>query len=108
VVARDIGYVELYTRGRQCAVDYFVLSLGFEQVAESADHGRNSVLPRQGSMQLLVTTGPAAGAFSGPEPAIRRQLMLDAVTVSFDDAPGRHRAACDREPRRVTAARGAA
>jgi isomerase DpgB len=44
-----------------------------------------------------------AAAFSGPELAIRRQLMLDASTVTFEEALGRHLAACDRELRRLSA-----
>jgi isomerase DpgB len=40
-------------------------------------------------------------ARSGPELAVRRQLMLDATTTSFEDALGRHLAACDRELRRL-------
>lgn len=43
------------------------------------------------------------GAFSGPELSIRRQLMLDATTASFEDALGAHLAACDRALRRVSA-----
>jgi len=42
-------------------------------------------------------------AFSGAELAIRRQLMADAPTVSFEDALGRHLAACDRALRRAAA-----
>jgi isomerase DpgB len=33
---------------------------------------------------------------AGPGLAIRRQLMLDAATTSFEEALGRHLAACDR------------
>ena len=42
-------------------------------------------------------------AFSGPELAVRRQLMLDAGTVTFEEALGVHLAACDRALRRVSA-----
>jgi isomerase DpgB len=42
-------------------------------------------------------------AFSGAELAIRRQLMLDASTASFEDALGVHLAACDRALRRMSA-----
>lgn len=41
-------------------------------------------------------------SYSGTELAIRRQLMLDATTTSFEDALGRHLAACDRALRRAT------
>jgi isomerase DpgB len=51
----------------------------------------------------LAAAAEFTGTFSGAELAIRRQLMLDAVTVSFEDALGRHLAACDRTLRRVSA-----
>jgi isomerase DpgB len=41
-------------------------------------------------------------AVSGPELAIRRQLILDATTADFDDALGVHLAACDRALRRAS------
>ncbi len=41
------------------------------------------------------------GAFAGAEMSIRRQLMLEATEVSFEDALGSHLAACDRELRRM-------
>lgn len=40
---------------------------------------------------------------SGPDLAIRRQLMLDAAVVDFDDALGVHLAACDRVLRHLPA-----
>jgi isomerase DpgB len=42
-------------------------------------------------------------AFSGTELSIRRQLMLDAASVSFEEALGVHLAACDRTLRRASA-----
>ncbi|RMI37248.1 enoyl-CoA hydratase/isomerase family protein [Actinomadura harenae] len=45
------------------------------------------------------------GVHSGPELSIRRQLMLDAVTTSYEDALGAHLAACDRELRRSVGVR---
>jgi isomerase DpgB len=54
-------------------------------------------------VSALATAAELTGAFPGAELAIRRQLMLDAATVSFEDALGRHLAACDRELRRVSA-----
>lgn len=41
--------------------------------------------------------------FAGTELAIRRQLLLDAHTVPFEEALGAHLAACDRELRRTSA-----
>jgi isomerase DpgB len=43
----------------------------------------------------------AAAAARGTELAIRRQLMLEAMTTTFEDALGVHLAACDRALRRV-------
>ncbi|MER7707498.1 enoyl-CoA-hydratase DpgB [Kitasatospora sp. NPDC097605] len=44
-----------------------------------------------------------AGAVSGSELAIRRQLLDDAVATGFDEALGVHLAACDRALRRAAA-----
>jgi isomerase DpgB len=52
--------------------------------------------------RALAAAAELTNAFSGAELAIRRQLMLDAATVSFEDALGRHLAACDRARRRVS------
>jgi isomerase DpgB len=46
------------------------------------------------------------GAVAGTELAIRRQLLLDAPTTSFEEALGGHLAACDRALRRAAAAGG--
>lgn len=54
----------------------------------------------------LARAAEIAERHAGPELAIRRQLMLDATTTSFEDALGSHLAACDRALR--LAATGAA
>jgi isomerase DpgB len=51
----------------------------------------------------LAAAARVTGAFSGAELAIRRQLMFDASTTSFEDALGVHMAACDRALRRASA-----
>ena len=43
----------------------------------------------------------AVTAAQGAELAIRRQLMLDALTSTFEEALGVHLAACDRSLRRL-------
>lgn len=57
-----------------------------------------------------ITSDPAAatqaavvmlGRVAGAEHAIRRQLLLEAATTSYEDALGAHLAACDRELRRL-------
>jgi isomerase DpgB len=57
--------------------------------------------------KALQAVAELVSPLSGPELAIRRQLMCDAATTSFEDALGRHLAACDRVLRR-SAARGVA
>ena len=51
----------------------------------------------------LAAAAGAAAAFPGAEMAIRRQLMLEAPTASFEDALGVHLAACDRALRHASA-----
>ncbi|WP_460849856.1 enoyl-CoA-hydratase DpgB [Phytohabitans suffuscus] len=51
----------------------------------------------------LAAMAETVSGFSGRELAIRRQLMFDAATTSFEDALGRHLAACDRAMRRWAA-----
>ncbi|RKT19027.1 (3,5-dihydroxycyclohex-3-enyl)acetyl-CoA dehydratase subunit B [Streptomyces sp. 1114.5] len=51
--------------------------------------------------RLGASTGTPAGRLCGAELAIRRQLMFDAGTVSFEEALGVHLAACDRVLRRT-------
>jgi 4-hydroxymandelate synthase len=63
MAASSIEYIELYTIDKEAAVDYFVSSLGFTQVAESVEVDRNSALLRQGEVDVVVTTGPATRDF---------------------------------------------
>lgn len=51
----------------------------------------------------LAAAAELAGAIPGAELAIRRQLMQDALSVSFEDALGTHLAACDRALRQAAA-----
>lgn len=63
MVAREIEYVELYANDQPAVLDYFISSLGFTQVAESAEDAKNSALLRQGRVQLIVTAGPGTTSF---------------------------------------------
>ncbi len=63
MAVRDIEYVELYATDRESVGHYFVSSLGFTQVAESADDDKSSVLLRQGQAQVVVTAGPGTREF---------------------------------------------
>ncbi|MGW4651160.1 enoyl-CoA-hydratase DpgB [Kitasatospora sp. NPDC004289] len=49
----------------------------------------------------LALADERAGAVPGTELAIRRQLMHDATTTTFEEALGVHLAACDRALRRA-------
>lgn len=51
----------------------------------------------------LTTALTLLGGISGAELAVRRQLMFDAASVSFEDALGVHLAAVDRTLRRAAA-----
>ncbi|MER5441849.1 4-hydroxyphenylpyruvate dioxygenase [Streptomyces sp. NPDC002790] len=65
MAVHDVAYVELYTSKKKSVVDYFVSSMGFRQTAESVGVDRSSALLQQGSVKLVVTTGPATWAFLG-------------------------------------------
>ncbi|WP_416978429.1 enoyl-CoA-hydratase DpgB [Streptomyces sp. T028] len=54
----------------------------------------------------LAAAAAAAGPRSGRELAIRRQLMRDAATTSFEEALGAHLAACDRMLRQASSGAG--
>ncbi|MFJ6659012.1 4-hydroxyphenylpyruvate dioxygenase [Streptomyces sp. NPDC091377] len=63
MAVHDVAYIELYTSNRKSVVDYFVSSMGFTQAAEAVAVDRSSALLRQGSVNLVVTTGPATWKF---------------------------------------------
>lgn len=63
MAAENIAYVELYASDERATVEYFVSCLGFTQVAECAASRSSSVLLRQGTVQLIVTGGPATQEF---------------------------------------------
>ncbi|NEE13295.1 4-hydroxyphenylpyruvate dioxygenase [Streptomyces sp. SID7499] len=57
MVAHDIAYVELYTRDKVPAIDYFVSAMGFTRFADCVEVDKSSVLLRQGDVRLVVTSG---------------------------------------------------
>jgi 4-hydroxymandelate synthase len=63
VVAQGIEYVELYASDQRAVLDYYTGSLGFTQIAESADNIKRSVLLRQGTVQVIVSAGPGTTDF---------------------------------------------
>jgi len=54
-----------------------------------------------GLAELTRTALNVLGGVSGKELAVRRRLLLDATTTSYEDALGAHLAACDRAVRRT-------
>ncbi|MGW2051069.1 4-hydroxyphenylpyruvate dioxygenase [Streptomyces sp. NPDC001858] len=63
MAVHDVAYVELYTSNKKSVVDYFVSSMGFTYAAEAVGVDRSSALLRQGTVQLVVTTGPVTWKF---------------------------------------------
>ncbi|MET8831849.1 4-hydroxyphenylpyruvate dioxygenase [Streptomyces sp. NPDC004610] len=63
MAVHDVAYIELYTSNRKSVVDYFVSSMGFTRTAEAVGVDRSSALLRQGTVHLVVTTGPATWKF---------------------------------------------
>jgi len=63
VAAQDVEYVEVYTSDKRTAVEYFVSSFGFIQVAESGGDGTHSSLLRQGTVQIVITAGRGTQEF---------------------------------------------
>jgi isomerase DpgB len=63
-----------------------------DELADDAEDAENA----------LAAAAGLTGAFAGAEVAIRRQLMIEALSESFEDALGRHLAACDRALRRAS------
>ena len=63
MVAQDIEYVELYATDANAAISHFSDALGFTPVAGSTGPGTESVLLRQGTVQIVVTEGPAVADY---------------------------------------------
>jgi isomerase DpgB len=85
--------------------------LGVARARRMVLHGAEITAARALQLDLVdVVTDDVPGALStagrlltqtpGPELAIRRRLLLEASSASFEDALGAHLAACDRELRR--------
>lgn len=56
-----------------------------------------------GDSAVAIEKAMAVAATRGAELAVRRQLMQEALTTSYEDALGVHLAACDRALRRLAA-----
>lgn len=103
MTAQDIEYTELYVSDERTAVEYLVSSFGFTRIAESSDAGAHSSLLRQGSAQVVVTTGrgteeflEAHGdgvadiAFACDDVSRTRDMALAAGASELMSEPGRH------------------
>lgn len=63
MAVHDIAYVELYAKNKASAVEHFVSTLGFTQVADCVQPDRSSALLRQNDVQIVVTSGPGVWSF---------------------------------------------
>lgn len=61
--AHDVEYMELYASDREQTTDHFVTSWGFRETAHAAADTGESVVLRQGNVQLVVTSGPVTRDF---------------------------------------------
>ncbi|WP_173141798.1 enoyl-CoA-hydratase DpgB [Kibdelosporangium persicum] len=56
---------------------------------------------RDAAVEAVRTRSAALSGDAGVDVAVRRRLLLDAATMSFEDALGAHLAACDRALRQT-------
>ncbi|MEU6278638.1 hypothetical protein ABZ871_40575 [Streptomyces populi] len=63
MAGHGIAYVELYAKDKQRTARHLVSALGFACVADSVASDRSSLLLRQGTDHLVVTSGPATWKF---------------------------------------------
>ncbi|MFG2378309.1 hypothetical protein ACGFY9_43500 [Streptomyces sp. NPDC048504] len=63
MAGHGIAYFELYAKDKQRTAQYLVSALGFECVADSVAPDRSSLLLRQDTASLVVTSGPATWGF---------------------------------------------
>jgi 4-hydroxymandelate synthase len=91
--AQDIAYIEFYTGDHRSALDYFVSSLGFMQVAESVASTGHSALLRQGDVRLVVTEGQPTRAFLEAHGDGIADIAFSCDAFSCDDVGGTRDAA---------------
>lgn len=63
MAVQEIAYVELYVDDLHSAVDYFTSGLGLVETARSVSTDRTCSLLEQGTVHLVVTSGPATRDF---------------------------------------------
>ncbi|MGW0330961.1 4-hydroxyphenylpyruvate dioxygenase [Streptomyces sp. NPDC003011] len=63
MTAYDVEYIEIYTADSRGTTAYFRSAFGFHEIARGTADGLDSVLLEQGGVRLVVSSGPAAGAF---------------------------------------------
>ncbi|WP_433733311.1 enoyl-CoA-hydratase DpgB [Nocardia sp. CA-129566] len=87
----------LYRLANQFGVAAARRLLLFAEEMTAADAERFGLIDETGDpVDILEARVPTLRARVGSELAIRRRLLLDATTVSFEDALGSHLAACSR------------
>lgn len=88
MAARDIEYVEYFASEAAAAVDYFSTSFGFTPVARNAAAATDSVLLTQGTVRLVITSGPGAEDFLA-----KHGDGIADIAISCDDPERSWRAA---------------
>lgn len=88
MAVQDIAHVEMYTRDKVSAIDYFVSAMGFTWIADSVEFDRSSALLRQGGVQLVVTSGRGIWKFLD-----RHGDGVADIALTCDDVAASHEAA---------------
>lgn len=59
----DIAHLEFYAQDREAVVGYFTESFGFAVTATCQEPGRSATLLRQGTVRLVIASGPETAEF---------------------------------------------
>lgn len=104
MAAQDIEYVELYTDNERAAVEYYGSSFGFIETAESDGDGTHSTLLRQGTVQLIVTSGRGTEEFleAHGEGVADVAFGCDDAPETFKQAAAAGASVLSSEPDRLT------
>jgi len=103
MAALEIEYTELYTSDQRACITHLVSSLGFSVMAEAESSLGNSVLLRQGPVQLIVTEGPRARAFLDKhgDGVADIAFTCDDVAETLDQAVAAGASVAGRGPDRI-------
>lgn len=101
MAARDVEFVELYTADAKATVNHYADAFGFTPVAKAIGPGTETLLLRQGTVQIAVTAGPALAAYLD----VHGDGIAD-IALSCDDAEATWHSAIAAGARPVTVGAG--